>query len=118
MAHTSCKFKFRHQDAKQRPFRRAGRHEHQLELRPDRDRDYCGRVVYVVARCGVQGVIYPVRTDVQAKGELEISSSSDLYSSAKRVKPHISKKNNNEKGCLRLALIKSISLRLGAPINK
>ncbi len=57
------------QDAKQRPFRRSGRHEHSLELRGDRDRDFLGRVVYVVARCGVQGIIYPIKTDVELKGK-------------------------------------------------
>lgn len=57
------------QDAKQRPFRRAGRHSHALDLVSDRDSDFMGRVVYVVARCGVQGVIYPIKTDVAKKAK-------------------------------------------------
>ena len=68
------------QDAKQRPFRRSGRHEHNLELRSERDRDFLGRVVYVVARCGVQGIIYPIKTDLPTKGvRLRILSESGFY---------------------------------------
>ena len=53
-------------DAKQKSFKKEG-DLHKLELSAD-DEHYVGKVVYVVVRQGVHGLIYPIKTDVEAKG--------------------------------------------------
>ena len=59
---------FATQDAGQRQqFTRGSDNSHTLELSGSDER-LCGRVVYVIVKCGVQGLIYPIKTDVQQNG--------------------------------------------------
>ena len=54
-------------DAKQKQFRKSSDNVHELDL-SNEDDEFCGRVVYVIARVGVHGHIYPIKTDIEAKG--------------------------------------------------
>ena len=58
------------QEAKQLQFTKGSDNCHTLELdsTSDNDSKYCGNIVYVIARCGVQGIIYPIKTAFEAKG--------------------------------------------------
>ena len=58
------------QEAKQLQFKKGSDHRHSLELDSSSGSEgkYCGSIVYVIARCGVQGIIYPVKTAFEAKG--------------------------------------------------
>ena len=56
------------QDAGQKQqFARGPDNSHTLELSGSDER-LCGRVVYVIVKCGVQGLIYPIKTDVEQQG--------------------------------------------------
>jgi hypothetical protein len=55
------------QDSLQRAFSKRSDNRHVLDLDLTED-GVVGRVVYVVARAGVHGVLYPVKTDVQLTG--------------------------------------------------
>ena len=56
------------QDAGQKQqFSRGSDNSHVLELSGSDER-LCGRVVYVIVKCGVQGLIYPIKTDVEQNG--------------------------------------------------
>ena len=56
------------QDAGQKQqFTRGSDNSHTLELSGSDER-LCGRVVYVIVKCGVQGLIYPIKTDVHQNG--------------------------------------------------
>ena len=56
------------QEAKQLQFKKGSDNWHSLELDSSTNDKYSGSIVYVIARCGVQGIIYPVKTAFEAKG--------------------------------------------------
>lgn len=56
------------QDAKQKQFSLSSDNRHTLELSSNDER-FCGRIVYVIVKFGVQGLIYPVKTDIDKKGD-------------------------------------------------
>ena len=59
------------QDARQKQFARGSDNSHALELSSCGGGEcerFFGRVVYVIVKCGVQGLIYPIKTDVHQNG--------------------------------------------------
>lgn len=58
------------QEARQKHFSKGADNSHWLELDGEADwEQFCGRIVYVIVRCGVQGLIYPVKTDIPENGD-------------------------------------------------
>ncbi len=70
-------------EARQKAFTKTGEGRHSLTLTQSDDPDLIGRVVYVVARCGVQGSIYPIKTDVDDSKEKRFIMIENVESTSK-----------------------------------